>query len=233
MTTTNALFKVHIENMPEALNTKKDIDEYCKLFWKDNKEKVKVAKAAEKAAKAEKSKQKNKGTGAGGLNTNKNGLSYEKLTDLDDKATILKKTNNGHGTIIYFNDSAIKFVKAEKTKLFKYMGVDKNMVIGHGCKQPDECYIQEELNNIFIIEKKFQQKSGSVCEKVQSSHYKLWEYSRIFPNYNIIYIYCLSEWFKKNCTSELEYLDAHDVKYFWGNSEAYKDDIINFMVNYK
>ena len=58
MTTTNALFKVHIENMPDALNTKKDVDEYCKLFWKDNKEKVKEAKAAEKAAKAEKPKRK-------------------------------------------------------------------------------------------------------------------------------------------------------------------------------
>ena len=58
MTTTNALFKVYIENMPEALNTKKDVDEYCKLFWKDNKEKVKEAKAAEKAAKAEKPKRK-------------------------------------------------------------------------------------------------------------------------------------------------------------------------------
>ena len=54
MTTTNALFKVYIENMPEALNTKKDVDEYCKQFWKDNKEKVKEEKAAEKAAKAAK-----------------------------------------------------------------------------------------------------------------------------------------------------------------------------------
>ena len=62
MTTTNALFKVYIENMPEALNTKKDVDEYCKQFWKDNKEKDKEAKAAEKAAekaaKAEKPKRK-------------------------------------------------------------------------------------------------------------------------------------------------------------------------------
>jgi len=49
-----ALFKVHIENMPEALNTKKDVDEYCKQFWKEYKEKDKEAKAAEKAAKAAK-----------------------------------------------------------------------------------------------------------------------------------------------------------------------------------
>ena len=52
--TTAALFKLHIENMPEALNTKKDVDEYCKQFWKEYKEKAK----AEKAAKAEKPKRK-------------------------------------------------------------------------------------------------------------------------------------------------------------------------------
>ena len=58
MTSTNALFKVYIENMPDALNTKKDVDEYCKQFWKENKEKVKEAKEAEKAAKEEKPKRK-------------------------------------------------------------------------------------------------------------------------------------------------------------------------------
>ena len=52
--TTAALFKLHIENMPEALNTKKDVDEYCKQFWKEYKEKAK----AEKAAKADKPKRK-------------------------------------------------------------------------------------------------------------------------------------------------------------------------------
>ena len=54
----NAAFKVHVENMPEALNTKKDVDEYCKQFWKDYKEKAKEAKVADKAAKADKPKRK-------------------------------------------------------------------------------------------------------------------------------------------------------------------------------
>ena len=35
----------------------------------------------------------NKGTGAGGKNTNKNGLSYESLTNLDECYTIIKKIN--------------------------------------------------------------------------------------------------------------------------------------------
>ena len=58
MTSTNDLYKVYVANMPDILNTKKDVDEYCKQFWKDNKGKVKEAKAAEKAAKAEKPKRK-------------------------------------------------------------------------------------------------------------------------------------------------------------------------------
>jgi hypothetical protein len=54
MTTANTAFKVYVQNMPEALNTKKDVDEYCKQFWKDYKEKAKEAKAA----KADKPKRK-------------------------------------------------------------------------------------------------------------------------------------------------------------------------------
>jgi hypothetical protein len=53
-TVASALFKAHVKNMPESLNTKKDVDEYCKQFWKDYKEKAKEAKAA----KAEKPKRK-------------------------------------------------------------------------------------------------------------------------------------------------------------------------------
>tara|TARA_B100000787_G_scaffold168175_1_gene156418 strand:- start:315 stop:761 length:447 start_codon:yes stop_codon:yes gene_type:complete len=52
MTSENALFKIQIQNMSEALNTKKDIDEFCKEAWKEIKEKTKEAKAADKAAKA-------------------------------------------------------------------------------------------------------------------------------------------------------------------------------------
>ena len=56
---------------------------------------------------------------------------------------------------------------------------------------------------------------------------------KTFPNYNIIYIYCLSDWFKQNCKAELEYLDFKNIRYFWGNSEFYKDEMINFIINYK
>lgn len=177
---------------------------------------------------------KNKGTGAGGSNTNKNGLSYEEITKLDDRITIIEK--NKFSNIIIFNDNNKKlFTKTKHANFFKCMEdeINTNIKKAHGCKNPDECYIDKDLKNIFIIEKKFQQCSGSVCEKIQTPDFKLWQYSRTFPDYTIIYVFCLSEWFKKNCIAELEYLDFKNIPYFWGSSETYKDDIINLILNYK
>lgn len=176
---------------------------------------------------------KNRGTGAGGSNTNKNGLPYEELTDLDKKITIVEEY--AFSKRIKFEKCDRYFVKTKQSNLFKYMKnkINTNITKAHGCKNPDECFIDEEFKNIFIIEKKFQQASGSVCEKIQTSDFKIWQYSRTFPDYNIIYIYCLSEWFKLNCKAEIEYLEFKSVPLFWGNSSTYKDDIISFIVNYK
>tara|TARA_B100001996_G_C18527841_1_gene541796 strand:- start:212 stop:766 length:555 start_codon:yes stop_codon:yes gene_type:complete len=181
----------------------------------------------------EETKIKNKGTGAGGSNTNGNGIPYEKKTDLDDRIKIMNK--NKVSTVIKFNGHDKLFVKTKQAQLFKYMKdeINKNIEGAHGCKRPDECYIDKELKNMFIIEKKFQQGHGSVSEKIQTPDFKLWQYSRTFPNYTIIYIYCFSDFFKKKHKAELEYLKLKNIPYFWGNSETYKDDIIKFIINYK
>ena len=176
---------------------------------------------------------KNRGTGAGGSKTNKNGISYEKLTDLNTRLNVIKKLE--FGCIITFDNKERCFIKTQQSNFFKFMKDKTNTQItrGHGCKNPDECYVDEELKIIFIIEKKFQQCSGSVCEKIQTPEFKIWNYQRTFPGYKIVYVYCLSDWFKENCIAELEYLDFINIRYFWGNSESYKDDIIKFIINYK
>jgi len=173
----------------------------------------------------------NKGTGAGGEMTNKNGLSYERLTDLGNKITTVKI--NPEYKIIKFDGNKKKFIKPKC--IYKYMDkhIDKTIEKAHGCKKPDECYINKNTKTIFIIEKKFQQRSGSVCEKIQTSDFKLWQFTRTFPKNNIIYIYCLSEWYKHNCKAEIEYLDFKKVPYFWGNDKTYKDNIIQFITSYK
>ncbi len=175
---------------------------------------------------------KNRGTGAGGINTNKNGLSYESRTLLDSQIECTKRVNGFE--LVKFKTSQTEFIKANKTKLFKFMKNTMNTTINpaHGCKRPDECFINNETKIVFIIEKKFQKVGGSVCEKIQTPDFKVWEYGRLFPNYKIVYIYCLSSWFKNNCKSELEYLRYKNIPVFWGDDELYKEKLVSFMTNY-
>ena len=86
------------------------------------------------------------------------------------------------------------------------------------------------MNN--IIEKKFQQVPGSVCEKIQTSDFKKWHYSRLIPDYEIVYIYCLSDWFRANCKAELAYSAMINVPIFWGGDDDYKSKIIDFITSY-
>jgi len=178
--------------------------------------------------KTSKIKIENKGTGAGGDNTNKNGLSYEVITDLKTDFTIIKEDKDF--TIIKFNGFNTKFTRLIKKQLFKHKGNKESKIKkAHGCKEPDECYIDENKKNIFILEKKFQQCGGSVCEKLQTTDFKLNHYKKHFPEYNIVYIFCLSKWFEENCQAELEYLEEKKIPVFWGNNKNYKQQIIKFI----
>lgn len=173
----------------------------------------------------------NRGTGAGGSNTNANGLPYEDLTDLKTEYKIVEHHANHNE--IQFKDSDIIFKSCSQAGVFKCMNgsIDVSVSSAHGCKRPDECFINEEQKKIYIIEKKFQQGSGSVCEKIQTSEFKKWQYNRLFPDYEIFYIYCLSDWFKSNTPAELEYLEYKNVPVFWGSDSNYKKQIIDFIIN--
>lgn len=160
---------------------------------------------------------------------NNNGLYYEKLTELNYnilyKKKYYEKISFGYGD---------EFIKTNKKSLFLYMGnnTDKDVLKAHGCKEPDECYINEYKRTIFIVEKKFQQTRGSACEKIQTPDFKIWQYNRTFPDYKCVYIYSLSEWFKDNCKAEIEYLNYKKIPFFFYD-EYYKKNITEFIVNYK
>lgn len=179
---------------------------------------------------------KNRGTGAGGSNTNKHGLQYEALTDLHTEYTIqnIDKKPSPHYNIISFKQAPTNYLWTTKqSHVFKCLEnhIDQKITSGHGCKKPDECFINQDKKQIFIIEKKFQQTAGSVCEKIQTADFKIWQYGRTFPSYKIIYIYCLSDWFRENCKAELEYLELKNVPVFWGSSPTYKKDMVNFILS--
>ena len=174
----------------------------------------------------------NKGTGAGGANTNKNGLKFEEVADLKDRyESIIRRKI---GSEVKFKGHLSTFIEVSKSALHKYMEKigEKNMILkpAAGCKKPDEAYIDLEKKNIFIIEKKFQQTSGSADEKLQTGYFKQLHYKELFPNFNIYYMYCLSDWFKRE-DSALKYLKDGGIPVFWGNSETCKEKIIEFIHN--
>ena len=176
----------------------------------------------------------NKGNGAGGANTNKNGLQFEEVVDLKDRYENIKNSQNGIGNEVTFQRHSRTFIKVNKSALHKYMEKigEKNMTLppAAGCKKPDEAYIDLERNIIFIIEKKFQQEGGSADEKLQTGYFKQSHYKGLFPKFKIYYMYCLSDWFKRE-ESVLNYLKDNGIPVFWGNSETYKEKIIEFIHN--
>ena len=180
-------------------------------------------------------KVKTKGAGAGGAKTNKNGLSYEAATDLITNCISLESKGNKSFCLIQFSTNGKKYKLAKQSKLFKCMekAMQLNIYHAHGCKNPDECYIDEDDKIMYIIEKKFQQVGGSVCEKIQTPDFKIWQYSSLFPDYHIVYMYCLSDWFKINCKRELQYLEYKKIPVFWGDDVDYKTKMIDFIQNYK
>lgn len=163
-------------------------------------------------------------------NSNSNGwINFENKTELKNKYNIVKSSNS-HSIINFTGYEENNYIMVKKTQLFKYMEIDKNsMDTSAGCVEPDECYINESKKYMFIIEKKYQQVNGTACEKIQTPDYKKWKYSRMFPSYRIVYIYCLSNWFKTNCKSEMLYLYEKSIPIFWGDNRDYKDKLITFI----
>lgn len=111
---------------------------------------------------------------------------------------------------------------------------ERNLIIksAPGCKNPDDCFIDELNKKIFIIEKKFQQTCGSVEEKIQTGDFKKNHYQELYPNFEINYIYCLSRWFKnENNSSVINYLNSKKIPTFFNDDIDYDKSIINYIIN--
>lgn len=71
---------------------------------------------------------------------------------------------------------------------------------------------------MYIIEKKFQNGSGSVDEKLQTCDFKKLIFTRLLKplNINVEYIYVLNYWFKRECYKDvLEYILPKDCQYYY------------------
>lgn len=154
----------------------------------------------------------------GGSRTNVNGLKFEQVTSLNEAFT-----NKGYkvinGRVLDKNDKLLGF-SVPKRAIYKFLvnrGIDYREYNSKGW-QPDECFINERNHVAYIIEKKFQNSSGSVDEKLPGCEFKKWEYEKLFHpiGYKVEYIYVFNDWFKQPVYKDvLEYIEIKNCSYYY------------------
>lgn len=122
--------------------------------------------------------------GTGGANTNLNGLTFEKDTDLaaqieqdlSSKYTLkphpflkesLVNSKLSAYNVIRLKDKKLIGVITKKRQFYNIMHDHYHLEnINHKRWEPDEAFFNFERNTIFIVEKKWQQNPGSTDEKI-------------------------------------------------------------------
>ncbi|WP_225428252.1 hypothetical protein [Levilactobacillus enshiensis] len=122
--------------------------------------------------------------GTGGANTNHNGLTFEKKTDLaahivqdlstkyDLRPHIFSKKVPIHSSLAVFDvirliDQKSIGIISKKQQFYNIMYEHYNVKnINYKQWEPDETFFNFETNTIFIVEKKWQNHTGSTDEKI-------------------------------------------------------------------
>lgn len=154
----------------------------------------------------------------GGANTNKNGLKFEQTTSLDSALDVVGYKIDDNK--VYLEKKLIGYSVPKKrlySKFLKPMGIDYK---DYNSKrwEPDECFINIKNKTAYIIEKKFQNGSGSVDEKLPGCHFKKQEYLKLFTplGYNVEFLYVLNDWFLQDSYKDiLEYIEQVGCKYYF------------------
>jgi hypothetical protein len=159
--------------------------------------------------------------GIGGGNT-QTGLVFEGKADFltlleNIKGYDVKKAKIGYDVI--FNNVCVAhtYKKHDLYRFLDSVGVDWQKILSKKLLPDDAIYVIKE-NTIFIIEIKYQCTEGSVDEKLQTCDFKRKQYQKIFSelNYEVEYIYVLSDWFRKEKYRDvLDYIISVDCKYYF------------------
>ena len=146
-------------------------------------------------------------THGGGAKTNEVGLKFEQDTSLTNALVAAGYfISNGE---VYAHRDKIALV-ASKNDLYKRLleprGIDFKKIISKKLLPDDALYVYD-TNTVYIIEKKFQHKAGSVDEKLQTCAFKKLQYQRLFEKLgsNVEYLYVCNDWFKRE-----EYADVRE-----------------------
>lgn len=171
----------------------------------------------------------NKGTGAGGQNTNINGIKFEENIYLYDwiikKGYKLSKVGKSTPrTELYeiLKDNRLVGWYGRQGKIYDALKImfedhinNKHIKSVLSKKiNPDAFILSKENNKLTIFEKKWQQRAGSVDEKIQTAPFKLEMFNKLLRGLKIeiSYQYILSKWFKQDSYRNVKEYYMHNNK---------------------
>jgi hypothetical protein len=155
--------------------------------------------------------------GTGGALTNVTGLKFEKNTDIGQALTAagLQVEENK-----VFDDAQLVCISMPKRALYRYLksrNVKWEDYLSN-TMEPDECLYFPDSNHFLVIEKKWQETSGSVDEKLAACDFKLERYTRLFSalEASCSMIYLLNSWFTHPRYKDvIEYMESRNCAVYF------------------
>lgn len=154
----------------------------------------------------------------GGSLTNAHGLHFEQTTSLNDalinngyRVALNGSVYNSEGELIGYSKSKREFIQFLKDRKVD-LSVNSDTLL------PDDTFINEINQTVYIIEKKFQSCAGSVDEKLQTCLYKKRQYNKLLfqIDYDVVYTYILNDWFRQAKYKDvLRFIDDVGCYYFF------------------
>ncbi len=154
----------------------------------------------------------------GGAKTNENGLKFEQETSL--KEALIKNGFKVSKGDVYLGKKHVAVIGDKKKfqkRILEPLEIDMKKILSSELL-PDEALLNLKNNTIYIIEKKFQNGSGSVDEKLQTCDFKRKQYKKLFKNVGIKveYGYVCNYWFKKDKYKDvIDYIKAVKCNIFF------------------
>ena len=138
-----------------------------------------------------------------------------------ERAKVTKSPNDKFINITRGGKSVGKLFK--RTEFIHYLNnndIDPKELVSK-VEIPDYAVIKD--NMCYIIEVKYQNCSGSVDEKLETSPFKIQQFKKMVKSLNleIKYIYVLNDWFKRPQYKDvLKYIEDNEGKYIFNDLKA-------------
>ena len=166
-------------------------------------------------------KKKHNMVGGGSL-TNEHGLLFEQYTDLQEALKEAGFDMLEHEACQEVFDGLLKVGLVTKKygfyKVFEHLNDDKWKKYISKRLLPDDVFINTTNKTVYIIEKKYQRDAGSVDEKLQTVDFKIKEYKKLLPEWNVKFFYILNDYFKQDGYKDVfEYIRSVGGDYYFNS----------------